>query len=679
MVYKQLLYIFIIAALWSCNSSNTLEDVGMPNPEGKEDFQWVSERLEDISIYRYQIPEEDWRKLKPKERILAYYLSEAAHSSRDICFDQRHRLHLEIRYALEDLYTSEIIKNTSEFKRFETYLKKFWICYGVYDLNFQSKLEPEFSKEWLEDNLSKQGITLSEEVQNLIFNKDFEPINMEVDFKRGLLQNSSVNLYGSDVTAEEANVFYDSIIDDSDSPIEKGLNSRLYKDENGELKEDIYSAVGLYGPAIRESINWLEKAREISEDEIQKQSLEKLIEYLQTGDLKKWDEHNVMWVNSSQSRVDYTFGFIEAYNDPLGMKGMFESVVMIPDFRAIETSRVLLENAQWFEDNSTIEPEYKTENLKGTQYKKVNVVSSSGDSDLAIPGGISLPNSYWIRRDIGAKSVTIGNINTARGKAKSSGIIGEFCADEEELIRALNYLGKGGNLHSALQQVIGYASGRLKHGIAPVSETLKNYSSTITTGKARLFGLYFLLDEKLVDLGIMESLEEGKAVYDGFFRESMLVNYRFLNDDKKISNRGLLTDSWITGWILDHDEKEVIRRVTENGNIYIKITDYEELRRLFGELLKHVQNTISTGDFEAAKFLVETYGVVPDNAPINEVKERVKMLSIPNQLVGIDPVLIPIEDDDGNVLDVDINYDYSLTKLMLHRSEKYGHLKNGIR
>lgn len=644
------------------------------------DFEWKAETVADLGLYRYQIPASSWNNLDVQKRTYVYYLGQAGLAGRDMMWDQNYRYNLEIREALEAVYTNSEDKSSDEFNAFKEYTKRVWFSNGIHHHYSMMKFTPEFSKTWFGNALQEAKGTISEEALQAMFDSEMDSKKVELDPKKGLLESSAVNFYAPDISTAEAEAFYADMIDRSDKrPIEYGLNSRLYKDADGTIKEDVYKVGGLYGPALERVVFWLEKAEKIAETPRKATALRKLIQYYKTGDLKIWDDYNIQWAAAVEGDVDYINGFIEVYNDPLGYRGSYETVVEINDVDASGRMKVLMDNVQWFEDNSPFLPEHKKDKVVGVSYKVVNVASEAGDASPSTPIGVNLPNSNWIRAQYGSKSVSLGNIVYAYSKAGGSGMLKEFSNDEEEIAMAEKYGDAAGKMHTALHEVVGHASGKLEEGVGTPKETLKSYASTIEEGRADLVALYFMLDNKLVEYGLMESTDVGRAEYDSYIRNGMLAQLRRLEKGADIEEAHMRNRAWIAHWVVEKGGSEVIEKLEREGNIFYNIVNYEKLQGLFGELLQKVQTIKSQGDYAAAEALVEGYGVKVNQDVHQQVLDRSSKLKSPAYGGFVNPVLEAVVDKEGNITDVEVNYGMTFEEQMLFYSDKYGHLRTGVR
>lgn len=671
MKIKYFLAAFLMAGLiFSCQVKQEEPVVEEVKSEQKQDFEYLAEQFADLKILRYQIPGFDQLSLKQKKYV--YYLTQAGLAGRDIMYDQNYRHNLKIRRALEQIYRSyEGNKSSDDWKSFEVYLKRIWFSSGIHHHYANDKFEPGFSKAYLQGLLSETGTELSGDAFEVIFNEaDSKKVNL--DPTKGLIESSAINFYGPDITTADVDRFYSSMKVDEKQPIEKGLNSRLVK-ENGKLVERVWKSGGLYGASIDRIIHWLEKAKEVTENDQQAKALGLLIKYYQTGDLETWDEYNIVWAQSTDGDVDYINGFIEVYNDPKGYKGSYESVIQIKDFEMSKKMAVLAENAQWFEDNSTLQEEHKKENVVGVSYKTVNVAGEAGDASPSTPIGINLPNNNWIRENHGSKSVSLGNIIHAYNNAGSSGRLKEFAFDEDEVKYEEEYGQLADKLHTALHEVIGHASGKLNEGIGTPKETLKNYASTLEEARADLVGLYYLPDQKLVDIGISPDAKAiGKAAYDGYIRNGLMLQLIRLNLGDDIEEAHMRNRQLVSAWAMEKGQADqVIEKVSRDGKTYFRINDYDKLRELFGELLREIQRIKSEGDFEAGQKLVETYGVKVDQELHKEVLERNRQFKSAPYSGFINPVLVPVTSEDGEITDVRVEQPESFAAQMLQYAKDY--------
>ncbi len=653
-----------------------------PAPEAEtpvaEEFVWQTEQVADLKLIRYQVP--GWEQLSPRQQALVYCLNQAGLSGRDIMYDQNYRYNLTLRDLFEGIYTGyEGDRTTKDFEEFVVYLKRFWFSNGIHHHYSNMKFTPGFSQEAFMEWVAATGQTADETLLAVIFDPTVDPKKVEQDKSKGLVEGSAINFYAPDVTTEEAQAYYASIEDPTDrTPVEYSLNSRLVKNEQGEVVEQPYRVGGLYGDALAQVVYWLKEAQKYAENEKQSVALGHLISYYETGDLEKWQLYNINWVQDTEGDVDYINGFVEVYNDPLGYTGSYETVVQIKDFEASERMAMLMNNAQWFEDHMPFDPAHKKDTVVGITYNVVNVAGEAGDASPSTPIGVNLPNSNWIRVMHGSKSVSLGNIVNAYDQAGGSGILEEFANDAEEIERTKAHGELAGKLHTAMHEVIGHASGQLEDGVGEPKATLKEYSSTIEEGRADLVALYYLLDPKLVELGLMESLDVGMAEYDSYIRNGMMLQLRRLERGADIEEAHMRNRAWIAHWCFERAEGDgTIVREVRDGKTYFDVQNYERLHELFGELLGEVQRIKSQGDYEAAKALVEGYGVQVDPAIHEEVLTRSEVLGIAPYGGFINPQMEATVDAQGALTAVELTYPDDFTEQMLHYGRTY-HFLHGI-
>ncbi|WP_136479861.1 dipeptidyl-peptidase 3 family protein [Cognatitamlana onchidii] len=662
------------ALLWSCTDAKKTIKKDTITQEEEVAFNYNVEQFADIKVLRYQIP--GWDKLTLKEQKLVYYLTQAGLSGRDIMWDQNYRHNLTIRKALENIYSNyQGDKTSEEWKAFETYLKRVWFSNGIHHHYSNDKIKPDFTANYLSSLLTQTNTVLEGEAFDVIFN---EKDSKKVDQSKGIdnVGNSAVNFYGPDVTNEDVISFYKAKQSPNpEKPLSFGLNSQLVK-EDGVLKERVYKSGGFYGSAIDKIIGWLELAQGVAENEEQGDALGLLIDYYKTGDLQTWDDYNVAWTGATKGNIDYINSFIEVYNDPLGYRGSYESIVQINDFDMSKKMKVLSDNAQWFEDNSTLMDAHKKKNVVGVTYKVVNVAGEAGDASPSTPIGVNLPNANWIRAAVGSKSVSLGNIVQAYNNSGASGRLKEFVHDSEELELEEAYGQLADKLHTALHEVIGHASGQLNPGVGETKETLKNYASTLEEGRADLVALYYLYDTKLQELGLVDNWESvGKAAYDGYIRNGLMTQLIRLNLGDDVEEAHMRNRQWISAWVFDKGQTDnVIEKVTRNGKTYFNINDYSKLRELFGELLRETQRIKSEGDYEAVQELVENYGVKVDQDIHAEVLERNKQFNSPPYSGFVNPVLVAEKNDEGEITAIKINQPETFSNQMLDYSKNYNFL-----
>ena len=648
----------------------------------EDNFPYNNEQFADIQMLRYKV--EGFENLTLRQKTLIYYLSEAALQGRDILWDQNGRYNLRIRRILETIYTNYTGDRTTEdWKAFEVYLKRVWFSNGIHHHYGCEKFEPGFSEKWFRDVL--KTITPPdeclhydmEEILPVIFDPTVMPMRTNQRDGEDLVLTSAGNYYGEGVTQAEAELFYAQRKPaDDPCPIMMGYNSRLVK-ENGVLREKVWREHGLYGQAITKIIENLLQARPFCETEQQQLVIDKLIEYYRTGDLRTFDEYSILWLQATEDLVDFVNGFTETYGDPLGMKASWESIVNFKDLEATARTEKLSANAQWFEDNSPVDPRFKKENVKGISAKVITAAMLGGDLYPSTAIGINLPNSDWVRRDYGSKSVTIGNLTDAYNKsARGSGMGKEFIIDKETLALIERYGDLCDDLHTDLHECLGHGSGKLLPGTDP--DSLKAYGSSIEEGRADLFGLYYLADPKLVELGLTPNAEAYKAQYYTYMQNGLLTQLVRIKPGQNIEEAHMRNRSFIAHWALEHgargNGKAVVELVKKKGKTYVRINDYEALRGLFGELLAEVQRIKSEGDYEAARQLVENYGVKVDPAIHREVLERYERLHLSPYKGFINPVYTAVRDSNGNITDVRISYTEGYAEQMLRYSREYNNL-----
>ena len=666
--------------LISCGKTNekVTENVAEVATEVKKkvaaDFDYTVEQFADIKVLRYQIHGFD--ALTLKEQKLVYYLTQAGLAGRDMMWDQNYRHNLTIRKALENVYANYSGDKTSDnWNSFEEYLKRVWFSNGIHHHYSNAKLTPAFDQAYLETLLAATNTELKGDALAVIFNdKDAKKVNLSKGVDNVAV--SAVNFYGPGVTNADVESFYGKMISpNKKQPLSYGLNSQLVK-EDGVLKERVYKSGGLYGAAIDQIIGWLEKAQEVAENEAQGTALGLLIKYYQTGDLQTWDDYNVAWTAATDGNIDYINSFIEVYNDPMGYRGSYETVVQIKDFDMSEKMSVVSNNAQWFEDNSPLMDEHKKKNVVGVTYKVVNVAGEAGDASPSTPIGVNLPNANWIRTAVGSKSVSLGNIIGAYANAGGSGRLKEFAHDEEEIALEEEYGQLADKLHTALHEVIGHASGQLNPGVGETRETLKNYASTLEEGRADLVGLYYLYDTKLQDLGLVTDWEKvGKAAYDGYIRNGLMAQLIRLDLGDEIEEAHMRNRQWVSGWAFEKGKADnVIEKVTRDGKTYFNINDYKKLRDIFGQLLRETQRIKSEGDFKAVEALVEGYGVKVDQDIHKEVLDRNAQFKSAAYSGFVNPVIVPVTNDSGEITGFTVEQPNTFAEQMLSYAKDYSFL-----
>ena len=671
MKLKHIIMSFLLVGfLWSCKEK--MEETPLVKVEQK--FEYLVDQFADIKVLRYQIPGFD--ELTVKEKQLVYYMTQAGLAGRDIMWDQNYRHNLEIRDALENIYkTYGGDKSTEDWLAFEEYLKRVWFSNGIHHHYSNDKIMPKFKSDFLTYLLKETDTELEGKAFDVIFNdKDAKKVNK----KKGVdnVAASAINFYGPSITDADVDNFYKTAYKGpKDRPIEAGLNSTLVR-EDGKIVEKVWKSGGKYGSAIDEVIKWLEKAQGVAENEKQAKTLGLLIEYYKTGDLNIWDEYCISWATSTEGNIDWINGFIEVYNDPKGYRGSYESIIQVKDFEMSKQMAVLSENAQWFEDNAPLMDSHKKSDVVGVSYKTVNVAGEAGDASPSTPIGVNLPNNNWIRQQHGSKSVSLGNIIDSYNNAGGSGRLKEFAHDEEEIVLEEKYGKLADKLHTALHEVIGHASGLINPGIGQPKETLKNYASTMEEGRADLVGLYYLMDPKLQELGLVDDWEAvGKAAYDGYIRNGMITQLVRIELGKDIEEDHMVNRQWVSAWAYEKGKADnVIEKIEKNGKTYYNINDYAKLRELFGELLREAQRIKSEGDFKAAQDLVEGYGVKVDQTLHAQVLERNQQFKSAPYSGFVNPVLVPETNEAGEIVDVEVTQPDSFEEQMLDYAKRYSFL-----
>ena len=646
-----------------------------------EKFDYTVEQFADLQILRYRVPEFENLSLKQKE--LVYYLTEAALQGRDILFDQNGKYNLTIRRMLEAVYTGYAgDKASADFKAMEVYLKRVWFSNGIHHHYGCEKFVPGFSPEFLRQALLgvdaaalplADGQTVEQlyaEVAPVIFDPEVMPKRVNQAAGEDLVLTSACNYYDG-VTQQEAEAFYNAMKDPKDeTPVSYGLNSRLVK-EDGKVFEKVWKAGGLYGPAIEKIVYWLKKAETVAETPEQQAVIAKLVEFYETGDLKTFDDYAILWVKDLNSRIDFVNGFTESYGDPLGMKASWESLVNFKDLEATRRTELISNNAQWFEDHSPVEKQFKKEEVKGVSSKVITAAILAGDLYPATAIGINLPNANWIRSHHGSKSVTIGNITDAYSKAAhGNGFNEEFVYSDAELQLIDKYADVTDNLHTDLHECLGHGSGKLLPGVDP--DALKAYGSTVEEARADLFGLYYVADPKLVELGLTPSADAYKAQFYTYLMNGLMTQLVRIEPGNNVEEAHMRNRQLIARWVYEKGAADkVVELVKKDGKTYVVINDYEKVRGLFGELLAEIQRIKSTGDYDAARELVEAYAVKVDPQLHAEVLERYKKLNLAPYKGFVNPKYEAVTDADGNITDVTVTYDEGYAEQMLRYSKDY--------
>ena len=670
------LWLFVALFFAACQPSTTTEDTATEEESVStpDDFDWNPENVADKKILRYQIP--GFEKLSLDQKKLVYFLTEAGNAGRDIMYDMNYRHNLSVRHAIDHIvknYSGD--KSGADWEAFMEYAKNVWFSSGIHHHYSNDKFKPGFSQAYFSELVSATNTEINDEALQAMFDPEIDATKIDQGEGKDIVKASAVNFYDPDISQAEVEAFYTQKKKELGDKVSIGLNSKVVRNDQGELEEQVWHAEGLYGPAIKQIIGWLEKAVEVAENEAQGKALELLIEYYKTGDLKTWDDYNIAWVQATEGDIDYINSFIEVYQDPMGLKGSYESIVQIKDFDASARMEKVAANAQWFEDNATFMEAHKKKDVTGISYKVVTVAGEAGDASPSTPIGVNLPNANWIRKEYGSKSVSLGNIVAGYSNADGPGLLQEFANDEEEIERNKEYGSLASKLHTALHEVVGHASGQLEEGVATPGETLKQYASPLEEARADLVALYYIMDPKLIELGLFETLDVGKAEYDSYVKNGLMLQLRRIEPGKTIQQAHMRNRSMVSHWVFEKgSEAGAIAIEKRDGKSYVDIKDYDKMRSLFGELLREVQRIKSQGDFEAGKNLIENYGVQVDAAIHNEVLARSEKLNIPPYGGFINPRLVPVTDEAGEITDVKVEYPDDFTAQMLEYAEKYSFL-----
>lgn len=674
---KQLIACAAFALLTACSGSKT-------TTAEADKFDYTVEQFADLQILRYRVP--GFENLSLQQKELVYYLTEAALQGRDILFDQNGKYNLRIRRTLEAIYTGyKGDKNTPDFKAMEVYLKRVWFSNGIHHHYGSEKFVPGFAPEFFKEAMLSvdastlplaEGQTaeqLCDELSPVIFDPAVMPKRVNQAAGEDLVVTSACNYYDG-VTQKEAEDFYNAMKDPKDeTPVSYGLNSRLVK-ENGKIQEKIWKVGGLYGQAIDKIVYWLKKAEGVAENPEQKAVIAELIKFYETGDLKTFDEYAILWVKDLNSLVDFVNGFTESYGDPLGMKASWESLVNFKDMEATHRTEIISGNAQWFEDHSPVDKQFKKDEVKGVSAKVITAAILAGDLYPATAIGINLPNSNWIRSHHGSKSVTIGNITDAYNKAAhGNGFNEEFVYSDAELQLIDKYADLTDELHTDLHECLGHGSGKLLPGVDP--DALKAYGSTIEEARADLFGLYYVADPKLVELGLTPNADAYKAEYYTYLMNGLMTQLVRIEPGNNVEEAHMRNRQLIARWVFEKGAADkVVELVKKDGKTYVVVNDYEKLRELFGELLSEIQRIKSTGDYQSAHDLVENYAVKVDPALHAEVLERYKKLNLAPYKGFVNPKYEAVVDAAGKITDVKVTYDEGYAEQMLRYSKDYSNL-----
>lgn len=669
---KKIIFAAMATIMMATSCSKTAQKA-----DGNDDFNYNVDRFADIEVLRYKVP--DFENLTLNQKILVYYLTEAAQWGRDILWDQNYARNLDIRNMLEAVYTNyDGDKNDADYKAFETYIKQVWFGNGIHHHYSTDKFIPAFSREFIEGQLAKlpadKAVADSQTLLDIIFDPARDAKRVNQASGQDLIATSACNFYENGLTQAEVEAYYESIKKPNDeTPISYGLNTRLKK-VDGKVVEEPYKLGGLYGDAIAHIVENLDSAANYAENDAQRQIIRSLIDYYTTGDLATFDRYSIEWAEDTASQVDFINGFIESYGDPLGLTGSWESIVNFKNNEASERTETLSSNAQWFEDNSPVDAKFKKDKVKGVSAKVITAAILAGDAYPATPIGINLPNANWIRAQHGSKSVTLENITQAYDAAsQGSGFNEEFVIDQPTIDLLDKYLFITDNLHTDLHECLGHGSGKVMPGR---EDALKAHGSTIEEARADLFALYYLADPKLVELGLLNNPEAYKAEYYKYILNGLMTQLMRIEPGKDVEEAHMRNRKIIAEWAFEHGkDNNVIELVERDGKTFVKINDYEALRGLFGELLAEIQRIRSTGDYAAAEAMVEKYGVKVDPALHKEVLERYATLDIAPYKGFVNPVYTPVRDKDGRITDVTVSYTEGYPEQMLRLSRDYNGLK----
>ena len=658
----------LTAAAVSCgNNAGSQQD---------KDFKYLIDEFADLKIMRYQIP--GWDDLTLQQKEYVYHLGEAAKYGRDILWDQHCKANLPIRHAIENIlenYHGD--RDSKDFQDFTVYAKRVFFSNGIHHHYAEDKFFPDCPREYFASLMSAVGIDEAEAsgLLEIIYNPDIYPQRKSNSSDGDIVALSAVNFY-ENVTRDEVEKYYHELQDPNDpEPVSYGLNTKVVKGSDGVVREEAWKIGGIYSAALEKIVAELEKAAAVAENDLQKQYIATLVEYYRTGDLRLWDKYNIEWVQDTLGTVDFVNGFVEDYTDPLGRKGSWEGLVNIKDHEASERTEILSENAQWFEDNSPVDPRFKKETVKGITAKVINATTLSGDCYPSTPIGINLPNADWIRKEHGSKSVTIANITHAydfAAQESPKSTLNEFAWDEAEIAAAKKYLSLTDEIHTDLHECLGHGSGQILPGVSP--NALKEYSSTLEETRADLFGLYYIADPKLVELGILPDMEAYKAQYANYIRNGMMVQFSRVELGRKNTEAHMQNRKLIAEWCYEQGKADnVIEKKVRDGKTYFVVNDYEALRGLFGKLLAEIQRIKSEGDYKAGKALVETYAVNIDPALHKEVKERYDALGLKPYGGFVNPEIVPVTKG-GKVVDYRVEYPDDYLGQMLEYGRKYATL-----
>ena len=690
-VKRFILAIAFFSFLISCNNNSTNSTANKDSTQVVDTtaatydttFTTEAEAFADIQVLRYQVP--GFNQLTLQQKQLSYYLYEASLSGRDIFYDQKSKYGIMLRKTLEAAYSTFTgDKNSDDWKKFQEYCGRFWFSTGNHHHYGNEKFIPACSFEYFSSIIKASDSTqlpkdagesidaFLNRIKPIVYDLKFEPKLVDQSANIDNVKASSVNFYEG-VTQKEVEAFYSKFDSKGQQPM-WGLNSKLMK-ENGQIVEKVWKVGSMYSAAIEKIVDWLQKAVTVAENDQQKKALQLLIEYYQTGDLKKFDEYSIAWVNDVNSRLDVVNGFIEVYADPIGKKATYESIVSLKDMEATKRIKAIADQAQWFEDNSPLMTEHKKKNVKGIIAKAITTIVEAGDLAPNTAIGINLPNNEWIRKDSGSKSVSLSNIiysyNVAGAK---SGVVDEFALNDTVAQRMKKWGALAADLHTDMHECIGHASGKINDNVETTDKTLKNYASALEEGRADLVALYYIMDQKLIDIGVMPSFEVAKTEYDSYLMNGLMTQLTRLKLGDQVEEAHMRNRQMIARWVYEKGKKDnVVQFVKRDGKTYVQINDYNKLRTLFGELLREIQRVKSEGDFNAGKNLIENYGVKVDPVLHKEILERFAKLNVKPYRGFIQPRLVPVMDGD-KITDVKIEYPTSFFDQMMEYAKKYSFL-----
>lgn len=651
-----------------------------------KNFNYHADRFADIEVLRYEVP--GFNEMTLQQKKMLYYLSQAAQAGRDIIWDQNCRYNLQLRHLLEKIYTGfDGDRNSSDWKAFEKYLKQVWFGNGIHHHYSNDKFVPEFSRDFFESSTAlipdaelpladgQDRAGMMEIMGKVIFDPDFMQKKVSQDGSKDVITASATNLYGEGVTQQEVEAYYAALKDPADeTPISYGLNSRIAKDADGKLVEQVYHLNGLYGPAIAKIIYWLDMAKSVAENDAQREYITKLIDFYITGDLRTFDEYSILWAEDTKSDIDFVNGFIESYGDPLGMTASWESYVNFKNRDASARTEAISGSAQWFEDHSPVDPDFRKPEVKGVSAKVITACYLAGDAFPSTAIGINLPNANWIRAAHGSKSVTLENITEAYAMASiGNGFNEEFVIDAPTSKLLDDWLYITDMLHTDLHECLGHGSGRLRPGVDP--DALKENGSTLEEARADLFALYYLPDPKLQEIGVLDNPDAYKAEYYKYMLNGLMTQLNRIELGKDVEEAHMRNRQLIAKWVLEHGKKDkVVELVKKNGKTYVKINDYKKMRALLGQLLAEIQRIKSEGDYKAGNELVQKYAVKIDPKLHKEVLDRYSKLDIPPYRGFLNPVYKLVTDPAGEIIDITLDYTESYPDQMLRLSRENSNL-----